>query len=140
MKNKLYGIIICICVVSINTHLFAGKEIFHFISLPLIEGAGIYTSVRSLTDDNSDQSTKAAAITNLSLLGTNGALGLITMFLKDDARLKLRTTHRIMGFTISAASLWLSIATSVDDIENSTQYVSYGYTAVTLIPIFTFTF
>ncbi len=138
MKYKLLTILIFI--VSINTHLFAGKEIFHYISLPLIEGAGIYTSVRSLTDENCDQSTKAAAITNLSLLGTNGALGLITMFSNDDTRLKLRTTHRIMGFTIFAAALWLSVATSVDDIENSTQYVSYGYTAATLIPIFTFSF
>lgn len=138
MKSKVSAIIICIVFISMPS--FAGKAIFHYITLPLIEGTGIYTSVRSLTDDNSDRSTKAAGITNLSLLGINGALGLTTMFLNDDARVKLRTVHRIMGFTVSAASLWLSIATSVDDIEDPTQYVSYGYTALTLIPIFTFSF
>ena len=141
MKKQVYYELIFYCVVSINTPLFAGKELFHYISLPLIEGAGIYTSIRALTDDNSEPSTDAAAITNLALLGTNGALGLTTIFLEDDARYNMRTIHRIMGFTISAASLWLSVATSIDDdIEQSTPYVSYGYSAVTLIPIFTFSF
>jgi heme A synthase len=141
MKKKFSLASIVLLIVSINTPLFAGKDIFHYISLPLIEGAGIYTSIRTLTDDNSETSTKAAAVTNLALLGTNGALGLTTIFLDDDARLKMRSIHRVMGFTISAASIWLSVATSIDDdIETSTPYVSYGYSAVTLIPLFTFTF
>ena len=112
----------------------------HYITLPLIEGAGIYASVKSLTDDNSGASTKAASITNLALLGTNGAFGMIAMFSSEDARYKLRTVHRIIGITVSVASLWLSISASADNVETPTRIVSYGYTGMTLIPVIMFSF
>lgn len=118
----------------------AGKDIVHYVTLPLIEGAGIYASIASLTDDNSGASTKAASVTNLALLGTNGAFGMIAMFSSEDTRYKLRTVHRIIGFAVSAASLWLSISATADDVDTPTKIVSYGYTGMTLIPIIMFSF
>lgn len=138
MKNRLSIIITCLVLSVVSAN--AGKEIFHYITLPLIEGAGIYASVKSVTDDNSGNSTKAASITNLSLLGTNAAFGMIAMFSSEDKRYKLRTMHRIIGFTVSAAALWLSISASVDDVDKSARIVSYGYTGMSIIPVIMFSF
>ena len=138
MKHRLSIIIIFLVLPIVSAN--AGKGIVHYITLPLIEGAGIYASVKSLTDDNSGASTKAASITNLALLGTNGAFGMIAMFSSEDARYKLRTVHRIIGITVSVASLWLSISASADNVETPTRIVSYGYTGMTLIPVIMFSF
>ena len=138
MKIKLSTITLCLALIFTSTH--ADKAVWHYVSLPLIEGAGIYSSIKSLTDDNSGTSTTAASITNLTLLGTNATFGLITMFSSEDARYKLRTAHRIIGITVSAAALWLSISASVDDVETSTRIVSYAYTGMSIIPVIMFSF
>lgn len=138
MKNKFSNIFTLIVLFCFS--VFAGKDIFHYVSLPLIEGAGIYASVKSLVDENSRTSTKAASITNLSLMGTNGVLGLITVFSSGDTRPKIRKVHRIVGFTVSAAALWLSISSTIDKVDKSARFVSYGYTGLTVIPIITFSF
>ncbi len=142
MKNKIsiFQIAILLNILLFNLPLFAQKELYHYISLPLIEGAGIYSSVKALADNNSGQSTKAASISNLSLLGTNLTLGLITAFAKDETRSKLRSYHRILGFTVTAAALWLSVSASVDKIDKSAKYVSYGYTGLTIVPLIMFSF
>jgi hypothetical protein len=118
----------------------AGKDIVHYVTLPLIEGAGIYTSIASLTHDNSGGSTKAASVTNLAFLGTNATFGMIAMFSSEDTRYKLRTVHRIIGFAVSAASLWLAISGTADDVSTPTKIVSYGYFGMTLIPVIMFSF
>jgi len=136
-KNLSYSFMV---VLFLCMHVYAGKGLYHFISLPLIEGAGIYTSVKSLTDDVSGPSTKAASITNLALLGTNGALGLTAMLLPEETSGKMRTVHKIVGYTVAAASIWLAISGSVDEIDKTTRYVSYGYGGLTLIPVIMFSF
>jgi len=138
VKNRFIKSIFFILL--LNSTAFSGKALLHFISLPVIEGAGIYVSVKSLTDNNSSSLTKAASITNLSILGANASLGVITMISADDTRYKLRTIHRIAGITLSAASLWLSISNSIDHDAASTRYVSYGYTVLTVFPIIIFRF
>jgi heme A synthase len=138
MKKRLFLLTGCVMLFVASAH--AGKEIWHYVSLPLIEGAGIYASVKSLTDDNGGALTQAASIANLSFLGANAALGMITVFSNDDARYKLRTVHRIIGFTVSAAALWLSISASVDEVDTSARIVSYAYTGMSVVPIIMFSF
>ena len=138
MKIKLSIFVSCLVLSIVSAH--ADKAVWHYISLPLIEGAGIYSSIKSLTDDNSGISTKAASITNLSLLGANATFGMITMFSSEDARYKLRTAHRIIGITVSAAALWLSISASVDEVDKSARIVSYAYTGMSVVPIIMFSF
>ena len=138
MKIKLSMFISCLFLCVVSGH--ADKAVWHYVSLPLIEGAGIYSSIKSLTDDNSGTSTKVSSITNLSLLGTNATFGMITMFSSEEARYKLRTVHRIIGITVSAAALWLSISASVDEVDKSARIVSYAYTGMSVIPVIMFSF
>lgn len=138
MKRNI-SLKICFLLVFVVT-AHADKAVWHYVSLPLIEGAGIYSSIKSLTDDNSGTSTTAASITNLSLLGTNATFGMITMFSSEGARYNLRTVHRIIGITVSAAALWLSISASVDEVDKSAKITSYAYTGMSVVPIVMFSF
>ncbi len=138
MQRKFSFIIACILLLFLSAH--AGKDVFHYITFPLIEGAGIYASVKSLTDDDIGISTKAASISNLTLLGTTATFGMITAFSKEDTREKLRLIHRVLGIVVTGTSLWLSISASVDKVDTPTKIVSYGYTGLTLIPIIMFSF
>jgi len=138
MKNAWLNTFCFILLFSLSA--LAGKDIFHYISLPIIEGAGIYASVASLVDDNSTNLTKAASVTNLALMGVNGALGMTSALSEGERRQKIRRAHRIIGFIVTGASIWLSISASVDEVEIPTRVVSYCYSGLTLIPIITFSF
>jgi hypothetical protein len=124
-----------------SVHAFGWKDISHYISLPLIEGGGIYSSVKALSVADLS-TTKAAAGTNIGLLASNATLGTIAFFLEGDARSNIRTVHRIVGFTLTAAAVWLSIQMSVDDNmkEEPARYISYGYAGLTVVPIILFSF
>jgi hypothetical protein len=117
------------------------KTTAHIASMPLIEGAGIYSSVVALGHSET-AAPKVMGIANLGLLATNATLGAITMFGSDDLKPKLTRIHRIIGCTLSAAALGLSISMSVDDGVNTHtgRYVSYGYTVLTVVPIVMFSF
>ena len=132
--------IILLTVLIFATSAFAWKKEVHFITLPIIEGAGLYTSIRCLLDTRS-AATQVPSITTITLLAANATIGGIAIFGPQDNYPVLRTIHRFVGMAITAAGLWMSIAAGNDkDVNNLTRNISYGYTLVTTIPIIIFSF
>jgi len=116
------------------------KALIHYLSAPVIEGTGAYASIASLLDHNAGVNTEAAAYTNLGLLAVEGTLGVVTAFLDGDGRRKMRTVHRVMGFVITAAAVWLGAANSLDHVDPAVQATSYSYAALSTVPIIMFSF
>lgn len=139
--NKV-AILIIITVLGFDTSagITSWKGKVHMAVLPFIEGTGIYTSVRVL--QTTDQAAnKAAAITNLSLLGVQGTLGSIILFGPKDLPPAVRLVHRIVGTAILATGLWQSIGATVDDdVPNAAQATAYCQVAFTAVPLVLFTF
>lgn len=132
---------ILLVLVAVSANAGNAKKIIHFIDIPLMDAAGIYTGVKVF--QNADlSSTKAAAGTSLGLLATNSAFGMLMAMNLDEKNPKLRTVHKITAFTLTAASVWLSIQTSLDDGTkgNAEQFTSYGFTGAVLIPVIMFRF
>ena len=116
-----------------------GKTLAHVISIPVIEGTGIYASVKMIRTGTTNNT--AAAITNLSLIGINAGMGAYTLFGKPTDYSKWRTTHRIVGFAASAAAIWLAISAGRDsDITRVDKGVAIGYSALTVVPVVLFSF
>ena len=137
-KTSVLALSLCaLCVAPVH----AWKTVSHFVSLPLIEGAGIYVCAKTLSDAESVGS-KAAAGVNLGLLAGNAAIGATTMFLPGEKREKLRTVHRVVAFAVTAAAIGLSVANTVDDNihDTSTRPICYGYAGLTVVPIVLFSF
>ena len=131
--------IIVICILFTISLSMDSKTLFHIISIPVIDGAGIYSSVRCLQTDDSNN--RAAAITNLSLLGLNAGLGVLTIVNQSDSYRNLRTTHRVIGFLLSGAAVWLTVSMIPDDdIARVDKGVAGGYTALTAVPLVLFSF
>jgi heme A synthase len=119
---------------------FAWKKEAHFISLPLIEGMGIYSSVRVLQDSKSPW-TKSSAIATLSLLACDAGLGSYIIFDQPSNYALLRRIHRYIGIAIMASALFMSVCAGNDrHIENSDRNIMYGYSLVSSIPIIVFSF
>ena len=119
---------------------FPWKKEAHFISLPLIEGSGLYSSIMIL-DESNNASTKVPAVASIALLAANAALGATTVFGPQDWYPTLRTIHRYLGFGITAAGIWMSIAAGNDkNVKNLDRNVSYAYTALSTVPIIIFSF
>ncbi|HUI92368.1 MAG TPA: hypothetical protein VLX68_09005 [Chitinivibrionales bacterium] len=132
--------IILLCILVFSTSTFAWKKEAHFISLPIIEGAGLYTSIRCLMDTKS-AATQVPSIATITLLAGNATLGAVSVFGPQENYPVLRTIHRYVGFGITAAALWMSVAAGNDrNVNNLTRNISYGYTAVTTVPIIIFSF
>jgi heme A synthase len=130
--------VILLLVLAVST--FAWKKEAHFISLPFIEGSGLYSSIMILEDSKS-ASTKVPAAATVTLLVTNAVLGATTVFGPQDWYPTLRTIHRYMGFGITATGLWMSIAAANDrNVKNLERDISYGYTALSAVPIIIFSF
>ena len=139
-KGRPMKKIILLTVLIFATSAFAWKKEVHFITLPIIEGAGLYTSIRCLLDTRS-AATQVPSITTITLLAANATIGGIAIFGPQDNYPVLRTIHRFVGMAITAAGLWMSIAAGNDkDVNNLTRNISYGYTLVTTIPIIIFSF
>jgi hypothetical protein len=118
----------------------AWKKEAHAISLPLIEGMGIYSSVRVLQDSKSGF-TKASAISTLALLTANTAMGSYIVFGAQTHYALMRSIHKYIGCAMTATALWMSLSAGNDArIENSDKNVIHGYTLVTSIPIIVFSF
>jgi heme A synthase len=119
---------------------FAWKKEAHFISLPFIEGTGLYSSIMILEDSKS-ASTKAPAAATVTLLVSNAAVGAAMAFGRQEWYPSLRTIHRFTGFGITAAGLWMSIAAANDKkVRNLERNVSYFYTGLSTVPIIIFSF
>lgn len=117
------------------------KKIIHFIDIPLMDATCIYTGVKVFQNAELT-STKISAGTSLGLLATNSAFGALMAMNMDDKNPKIRTLHRITAYTLTAASIWLSLQTSLDDGTkgNSEQYTAYGFTGAVLVPVIMFKF
>jgi heme A synthase len=133
--------ILCALLVALLcSSAFAWKKEAHFISLPLIEGCGIYSSVRMLQESHSSN-TKASAITSLGLLGTNAAIGCVAVFGPHTNYMKLRQIHRYVGFALTAAAIWMSVSAGNDaHVQNPDRNIAYGYALLTSIPLILFSF
>jgi hypothetical protein len=139
-KGRPVKKIILLAVLVFATSAFAWKKEAHFISLPIIEGGGLYTSIRCLLDTKS-AATQAPAIATITLLAANATIGGISIFGPEENYPTLRTIHRFVGFGITAAGLWMSLAAGNDkNVNNLTRNISYGYTIVTAVPIIIFSF
>jgi hypothetical protein len=125
---------------AFSSHCLAWKKEAHFLSLPLIEGSGIYSSVRMLQDSKSP-GTKASAIAGLSLLGAEAGLGCAAIFGPQPNYPKIRRIHRFTGFALSAVALWMSISAANDkNMRNNDRNIVHGYALVTTIPLVVFAF
>jgi hypothetical protein len=139
MFKKLFlGALITVSLVG-QTSALDGKTIGHVISIPIIEGTGIYSSIRLLKVGEAN--TTAASIANLSLIGINAGLGAYTLFGKPDNFGQWHTIHRITGFVTCAASLWLTVSAGVNqDVRNIDKGISAGYSVLTVVPLILFSF
>lgn len=138
MRNLIW-IVVLLTVGFRVASAMDGKTLAHIISVPLIEGAGIYSAVNMIQSDNSNS--KAAGITSVSLLGLNAGLGAFTMFGNAENYSSFRLVHRILGFAVTGAGLWMTISAATDDnIKSHVPYVAGGYTALTVVPLVIFRF
>jgi hypothetical protein len=139
MMRKLF-MSLAVALVLVTPGAAAWQKVAHLVTLPIIEGGGIYTSVMALRETNTND-TRAPAIVSLSLLGVNAAAGLTTMLGPQKNYPTMRLIHRSLGFAITAAAVWLSIAEASDmSLKTSTRGVCYGYTGLTMVPLIIFNF
>ena len=137
--KKCSFFILTLAVLAGSTAAMDGKTIGHLVAIPLIEGAGIYTSVRMI--GTGDGNATAAAVTNLGLAGLNAGIGAYTLFGKPANYETLRTIHRIAGFATSAASIWMTASAIMNkDVRPADRAVSTGYSVLTVVPLFMFKF
>lgn len=125
----------------LNSGYSSDKAIYHYVSIPIIDGTGIYSSVAMHLQSGS-VNTRAAAVTNVSLLAAQGALGAFTIFGAEDNYPFLRQVHRYLGFAITASAIWLSVSGWNDPQVTSSldRIVATGYAGFTVVPIVMFSF
>jgi hypothetical protein len=139
-STRIRAIVTAISIAACVSSPCAWKKEVHFLTLPFIEGSGIYSAVRILQDSKS-AGTKASAITSLSLLGIEAGLGGAAIFGPQPNYPKLRRIHRFVGFAVAASALWMSISAGNDrNVENRDRNFAYGYAMATAIPVIIFSF
>lgn len=135
-------ILLGILLILISTAAFGieGKTVFHFVTLPLVEASGIYTSVKAIYSSD-HPNTRAAAISNISLLAASATVGVITYFIPVKEYVRWQRFHKVLAFATSLASVWMAVSLTADDnIHNIDRGISYGYAAAAQIPLFAFSF
>ena len=138
MKPKSVLLLFCAGVLM-QLYAMDGKTISHIVSIPVIEGAGIYSSVRMLQTGKPNAT--AAAITNFSLIGINAGIGAYTLFGKPDDYGTFRTVHRVAGFLTGAAAVWLAASVLRDaDRRSVDKGIAAGYSVMTVVPVVVFSF
>jgi hypothetical protein len=116
------------------------KTVTHLATLPVIEGGGIYGSVKlyQATDRNV---AKAAAITNISTLAATAGLGVFTLFFNPDDYQKWQKIHRIAAYLVAGSAVWLGIqAAQETDMSETDKAITYTYTGLTFAPLILFEF
>lgn len=125
--------------------VFFAQSAFSFDKFPVHlagavvgEGLGIYSSVTGILYGQSDV-TKAAGYANIGLLATGATVGVLAWAGVGDYETMV-VIHRIVGYAVFAASVWLSVSTTLDEgtRNSATPYTSYGYAALSLAPIILF--
>ena len=140
-KNSCILILLTALVSLVNAGMIelGGKEIGHIVSVPVIEGAGIYTSAKMI--GTGDANATAAGITNISLLAINATIGVIKVFGNVDNYQAWKTAHRIVGYTIAGASVWMAVsAITNNNTSKLDKGIAGGYSALTFVPIILFSF
>lgn len=139
MTRTLLTISILIALLFGNAAALDKKIIIHLSIIPVTEGLGIYSSGKMIGEGNAGS--RAAGITNISLLALNAGLGSYIAFGKPSNFSTLRIVHHVIGFTVIGAAIWLTAAASTDNnVDSHVKFVSGGYTAMTTVPIFIFNF
>jgi heme A synthase len=139
------GVILCSMLVLLASGTSFGKihswkGAVHLCAVPFIATTGVYSDVWILHDAQ-QTGTKAGAITNLSLLGVQTALGATILFTSDDLPPAVRLIHRIVGASVIATGLWLSIEGSLDKgVPKTARYSDYAHTVFAAAPLILFTF
>lgn len=122
-----------------NLH-YGKKGVIHLAAVPFIAGTGIYSDVRMLQTAH-ETSTKAAAITNLSLLGLQATLGTTIFFGNDQQPPVIRVIHRIIGASVLASAIWISVAATRDNgVPTAARGTAYAHTVLAAAPLILFTF
>jgi hypothetical protein len=116
------------------------KGAVHLGAVPFIAASGIYSDVRILQTAR-ETGTKAGAISNLCLLGVQTGLGTTILFGDDSQPKALRIIHRIVGSTVIATGLWISIEGTMDKgVPQAARVTSYVHTVLAAAPLILFTF
>lgn len=77
MKHTLIGLIAVLLSIT-RANALDGKTLAHVISIPVIDGTGIYASVKMIQTGTANNT--AAAITNMSFVRINAGTGAYTLF------------------------------------------------------------
>jgi hypothetical protein len=142
--KRLIGLIAVALIFASAVSAAPVKLIMHLASIPVIDGTGIYSSVNFIQHGDLT-ATKTLGITNISLLAVNAGLGVLKIAGPDDWKPQVRLIHRIVGFVVTAAAIGMSVSASLDKgLNNNTgiigRYLSYGYSALTVVPLIIFSF
>ncbi len=135
MRKILLAIVV---IVLSSGQAHAWKRATHLIGVPFVAGTGVYSDVKVLQDADWAV-TKAAAISNLGLMTVQASLGAFILSGKDSEA--TRTIHRILGISIIASGVWLSVASSLDKgVEPPARYMAYAHTGLASVPLIIFSF
>ncbi len=116
------------------------KGWLHLSLVPFIEATGVYADVRMIQDAKWN-GTKPGAIANLSLLCVQSGLGATLLFSNDNLPPVVRVIHRIVGASVIATGLWVSIAGTRDPgVSPGTRDAAYAHTTLACVPLILFTF
>lgn len=139
-KQRMKKTFLILILVAITGSQADGwRRTTHLIGVPFIAGSGIYADVKMLQDAD-HTSTKAAAITNLSLLAAQASLGSLMLFGIDDSPV-VRILHRVVGISLIASGVWISTAGTLDrGVEKPTRIAAYGHTGLAAVPLIIFSF
>lgn len=141
MKKILLVLMIIIFIAGKSSgKIYSWKGGLHIATAPLIAGSGIYSSISTLSNTD-NRFSRAAAITDLAVLGLQAGGGLVILISNDNLPPVVRTIHRIIGMGVIASGIWLSIANSVDDrVPPEARYTAYGHTTLAAAPLLLFSF
>lgn len=137
--KKMHLSILLLLLGLTPSHALDGKTLGHVIAIPVIEGTGIYSSIKMI--QTATPNGTATGITNLSLIGINAAMGAYTLFGKPADYATWRTIHRITGAATFAASAWLAVsAWKNSGGTNLDKGIATGYSVLAAVPVIMFSF
>lgn len=139
-RTLLFCVALLLVAVNSSAKIHSWKGTVHLIGVPFIEGAGLYSDIRTLQTAR-QSGTRAGAVTNLGLLGVQAALGTIILFTDDNLPPAFRIVHRIVGTGILVSALWISIEGAFDGgIPVPARYASYAQSILVAAPLALLTF
>ncbi len=102
-----------------------------------LQGFTVYNGVSALADEKVSGGTKISAGANLGLVATTAVIGSVTVFSSGETRPKLKIAHQILGYSLSASSLWFAIQNSsekcVPKHRKALGWVGFGGTTIHIV-------